>query len=312
MAGVRRVVITGGAGFIGSHLAEHFCALGVEVTVLDSLRSGYRHNLNGLKVDLVEGSVTDAGLVSSVLAGADLVFHLAAMVSVPESLEKPGECVDINVHGTLNVLNAARLHQVRKVVLSSTCAVYGNDPAGPKNEAMRPAPISPYGITKLDGEYYLDLYRAHWGLGTASLRYFNVFGPRQDPKSQYAAVVPIFISRAAKNEDLYIHGDGEQTRDFIFVKDVVTANVQAASHAGTEGIYNVGRGHRVTINDLARKIVDLVGSRSRIKHVPGRAGEIRHSTADISRLTSTGWAPQTDLEAGLRQTVDFFTSRLAV
>ena len=239
--GVRKVLVTGGAGFIGSHICEFWREHGVEVVVLDNLRSGYERNLEGLGVSLVKGSVTDRDLVMEVAAGADFIFHLAAMVSVPESMLKPGECVDVNVHGTLSVLDAARKHGVRKVVLSSSAAIYGDDPEVPKRETMRPAPLSPYGITKLDGEYYLAMYAREFKVPTVSLRYFNVFGPRQDPRSQYAAVVPIFIHSAVHGQDLVIFGDGGQTRDFIFVKDVVQGQ-RAGGDLDTDHVRHVQRG----------------------------------------------------------------------
>ncbi|MHB2019253.1 MAG: SDR family oxidoreductase [Candidatus Xenobia bacterium] len=306
-----RVLITGGAGFIGSHIAQHWCDAGAEVLVLDSLRSGHRHNLDALAVRFVEGSITDRELVTTLAEGVDYIFHLAALVSVPESMEKPWDCVDINVNGLLNVLEAARRHQVKKVVHSSSAACYGDDPTVPKLESMRPAPISPYGITKLDGEYYLEMYRREYGVPTTSLRYFNVFGPRQDPKSQYAAVVPIFIERALQSLEIKIYGDGEQTRDFIFVKDVVAANVHAATTPAMSGTYNVGRGGRMTVNELAQTIIGLTRSTSTINHLPERPGDIRHSMADVTRLTSTGWQPRFSLEDGLHSTVEFFARQLA-
>ncbi|MEW6281863.1 MAG: SDR family NAD(P)-dependent oxidoreductase [Candidatus Eremiobacterota bacterium] len=304
-----KVLVTGGAGFIGSHIAAHFLSQGAEVVVLDSFRSGSRRNLEELPgARLVEASVTDPGAVLSAARGADYVFHLAAMVSVPESLEKPEECVDINVVGTLNVLRAARSHGCRKVVLSSSAAVYGDDPELPKRESMRPCPRTPYGITKLDGEYYLEMARTEWGVPTVSLRYFNVYGPRQDPRSQYAAAIPTFASRALKGEDVSIYGDGLQTRDFIYVRDVVAANVLAATNSAMWGTFNVAGGKAVTILELAREIVRRVGSPSRILHGPERPGDIRHSVADVGRIRGFGFEPEIALREGLAATLDFFAS----
>jgi UDP-glucose 4-epimerase len=295
-----KVLITGGAGFIGSHIARYFLEAGHEVVVLDSLRSG-RCNVD--ESILTRGSVTDYELVDRLMAGVRHVFHLAALVSVPESLEKPHECVDINVQGTLNVLRAARRHGVEKVVLSSSAAVYGDDPELPKRESMRPAPKTPYAVTKLDGEYYLAMAAAEWGVPTVSLRYFNVYGPGQDPASQYAAAVPIFVQRARQGERITIFGDGSQTRDFIHVRDVVAANVLAASRPDLTGVYNVARGESLTILELARKIVALMGSSSEIVHGPERPGDIRHSLADVTRLRQTGFTPTVTLEVGLRETL---------
>jgi UDP-glucose 4-epimerase len=298
------ILVTGGAGFIGSHIVEHFHR-DHRVTVLDSLRSGYRKNVDPFDVDFVEGSVTDEGLVDKVTEGVDYVFHLAALVSVPESMEKPGETVRINTIGILNVLEAARRHGVKKVVLSSSAAIYGDNPKVPKIEDMLPEPKSPYAVTKLDGEYYLKMFHQEYGLETVSLRYFNVFGPRQDPKSQYAAAIPIFMARALRNEDLTIFGDGEQTRDFIFVKDVVKANVLATT-PGVTGLYNVARGEKITINDLARRIIEMTGSSSKIVYTSERPGDVKHSLADTARIRSLGFVPSASREEGLSETVAYF------
>lgn len=305
---IQKVLITGGAGFIGSHIAEYFArtpdAERPQVFILDNLRTGMIENLHGIEAQFVDGSVADADAVHRLAEGADVIFHLAAMVTVPESMQMPKACVDVNVQGTLNVLDAARAHRVGKVVFSSTCAVYGDGPISPKREDMMPVPLSPYGVTKLDGEHYLDIYRREYGLSTVSLRYFNVFGPRQDPRSQYAAVIPIFIQRAMQGEDLFIYGDGEQTRDFVFVSDVVAANVLAATSAGMMGTYNVAQGQPITINALAHEIKAAIGSTSRIKHASERPGDIRHSTADISKIAAAGFKPRVGFKEGLRRTIE--------
>jgi UDP-glucose 4-epimerase len=302
-----KILITGGAGFIGSNIAEHF-HLSDSVMVLDNLRSGFERNLDGLKVRFIRGSVTDKAAVLDAAAGADYIFHLAAMVSVPESVEKPGETVDLNVHGTLNVLEAARTHGVKKVVISSSAAIYGDNPIVPKVESMLPEPKSPYAITKLDAEYYANMYTSEFKTPVVCLRYFNVFGPRQDPKSQYAAAVPIFIARAIRNQDITIYGDGEQTRDFVYVKDVVAANELAARSSAT-GVYNIACGGRITINDLAKNIIAITGSSSKILYAPERAGDVKHSQADISRASAIGFRPQYSLERGLKPTIDYLTTR---
>ncbi len=303
-----KVVVTGGAGFIGSHIVEHWLGQGADVHILDSFRSGKRENAALFpKAVLHEGSICDRDLTFKVIEGADYVHHLAALISVPESMEKPQECLDINVTGLLNVLDAARQYGVKKVVHSSSAAVYGDNPVSPKKEEMRPEPKSPYGITKLDGEYYLRLYYESYGLGTASLRYFNVFGPRQDPNSAYAAAIPIFVARALKNEPLVIFGDGEQTRDFVFVKDVVQANVKAATTPEANDVYNVARGSSITIRELCELIIETTGSSSTIRHEAERPGDIKHSLASVQRgREALKFEPQYDLIEGLKQTIHYF------
>ncbi|MBS2034658.1 NAD-dependent epimerase/dehydratase family protein [bacterium] len=306
----QKIVITGGAGFIGSHLADACCRLPgqPEVVVLDNLRSGRRANLernqHHSNFRWVEGSICDAPLVEQVCAGADWIFHLAAMISVPESLLNPRECVELNVNGTLNVLEAARKHGAKKVVLSSSAAIYGDDPELPKHEKLRPAPQTPYGITKLDGEYYLEMYRREYALPTVSLRYFNVFGPHQDPTSQYAAAVPIFIKKALAGETIGIFGDGQQTRDFVYVADVAAANLWVAQHSDLSGVFNVATGSTVTILELAQTIRTLLGSTSTIQHLDPRPGDIRASWSDPGKLFSTGFRPSHDLASGLKLTLE--------
>jgi UDP-glucose 4-epimerase len=304
-----RVLITGGAGFIGSHLVEHFQGRADEIVVLDSLRSGHRHNLDGLTHTFIEGSVTDPAAVARAMQGINLVFHLAAMISVPESMERPRECVDINVTGLLHVLEAAASAGVKKLVLASSAAVYGDNPVVPKSEDMTPEPKSPYAITKLDGEYYLDMFRREGRLNTASLRFFNVFGPRQDPASAYAAAVPIFIRKALAGEDLTIFGDGGQTRDFIHVKDIVAALDHAATRPDLTGTFNVGYGRSMTVNELAAGIVRLSDSSSSITHLPERAGDVRHSRASIDKLLATGFRHVSSLDQGLAETLAFFSRK---
>ena len=303
-----KVVITGGAGFIGSHIAEYWNDQNAEVHVIDNLRSGFTKNIKNFpNVILHQGSITDKALTIDVLQGADYVFNLAALISVPESLEKPEECLDINVKGLLNVLDAAKVNGVKKVVHSSSAAVYGDDPRLPKEVTMRPKPQTPYGITKLDGEYYLQMYYDQYGLNTASLRYFNVFGPRQDPKSQYAAAIPIFVYKALKNEPIIIYGDGEQTRDFIYVKDVVQANVLAAETKDAIGVFNVANENAISINELARLIIETTGSSSQIVYKETRPGDIKHSLASIKETRkSLNFNPSHDLLSSLKTTVKYF------
>ena len=304
----KRALVTGGAGFIGGHLCRGLLDAGVEVVVLDNLRTGRLSNLEDLPVRLVRGCITDRAAVREAVAGCEAVFHLAALVSVPESMERVHDCVSLNVTGLLTVLEEAAAAGARKLVLSSSAAIYGDDPEVPKREDMRPAPKSPYAITKLDGEYYCALFTATGRLETACLRYFNVFGPRQDPRSAYAAAVPIFIRRALAGQPVTIYGDGGQTRDFVFVKDVVSANIFAARTRGLSGVFNVGYGGSVTIRELAERIVAQTGGSSRIEHAETRAGDVRHSLASADKLRSTGWTPGYDLSRGLAETLSWYRS----
>jgi UDP-glucose 4-epimerase len=303
-----KILVTGGSGFIGSHIAEHYQGKAEEIRVLDNLRTGYRRNLDGLDCTFIEGSVTDRELVRKAVQGVDYIFHLAALVSVPESMAKPGECVDINVHGLLNVLEEASAAGVKKLVFASSAAVYGDNPTVPKLESMLPEPKSPYAITKLDGEYYLGMFQSEGRLETAAIRFFNVFGPRQDPKGAYAAAVPIFIEKAIKGEDITVFGDGEQTRDFIYVKDIVGALTFAAETPGVTGVFNAGYGGQITINRLAGQLVANAGSASKVLHAPERPGDVKHSRASADKLIAAGWKPQHTLEEGLDATFEYFKS----
>lgn len=303
-----KVVVTGGAGFIGSHIVEYWLNENAEVHVLDNLRSGYLSNIESFsKVIFHKGSITNRDLVFQVLNKADYVHHLAALVSVPESIEKPHECFEINVDGLINVLDASKEFGIKKVVLSSSAAIYGDNPVSPKTTDMKPEPKSPYGITKLDGEYYLNMYQQMFELGTISLRYFNVFGPRQDPKSQYSAAIPIFIDRALKNQPIYIYGDGTQTRDFIFVKDVVEANILAATKNDAFGVFNVANGSTTTINEIVNLIMKITNSKSVIVYQKKRAGDIQNSLASISDTKEKlNFNPKTSLHDGLEETIKYF------
>jgi len=303
-----KIVVTGGAGFIGSNIAEYWNNNGQEVVVIDNLRSGYASNIEKFEnVTLIKESITKRDAVFDSLKNADYVFNLAALVSVPESIDKPLECVDINVKGLINLLDACKEHKVKKIVHSSSAAVYGDKPELPKIVSMVPAPKTPYAITKLDGEYYLNMYKEQYGLNTLSLRYFNVFGPRQNPKSQYAAAIPIFIEKALNNENITIYGDGKQTRDFIFVKDVVKANVLGAENERINGVFNVACGNSITIEKLALKIIELTGSNSKIIFEQERKGDIKFSLASIERTKEQlGFSPDVKLEQGLLKTISYF------
>jgi UDP-glucose 4-epimerase len=300
-----KILVTGGAGFIGSHIVEYFQGK-AEVRVLDNLRSGFKRNLSGFECEFIEGSILDREVVRGAVAGVDYIFHLAAMISVPESMQKPIECDEINTKGMLIVLEEAARVGVKKLVFSSSAAIYGDNPTVPKLENMLPEPKSPYAVTKLDGEFYCKIFSDEGRLSTTCLRYFNVFGPRQDPKSQYAAAVPIFVDRALKNQPITIFGDGEQTRDFIYVKDVAAANAFFAMTSRETGVFNIACGKRITINELAKMICHLTGSRSEIRHAPERAGDVKHSCASIDKVCGEGFVLAENQEYNLWQTIEFF------
>lgn len=306
---MKKYVITGGAGFIGSHIAENLSKEGHQVTIIDSLRTGFEHNLNGLNVDFIKGDIRNENLVNEAVKGANGIFHLAALVSVPESLLKIRECIEINTIGTINILEAAKNNADCKVVLSTSAANYGNNPVLPKVETMFPEPMTPYAITKLGGEYYLKMYLDQYQVPTASLRYFNVFGARQNPESAYAAAVPIFINKALQNEPITIYGDGSQTRDFIYVKDVVKANI-LASQKGSE-TYNVALGHSTSVLELAEKIIKITNSKSQIKFLDERPGDIKHSKANPEKFNQLGFKPEYTIDKALEETILFYEQELA-
>ncbi|MFI3243538.1 MAG: NAD-dependent epimerase/dehydratase family protein [Akkermansia sp.] len=303
-----KILITGGSGFIGSHICEHYQDKAEEIRILDNLRTGYRKNLDGLKHTFIEGSITDRELVAKAVEGVDYIFHMAALVSVPESMTKIRECLDLNVNGLLTVLEEATKAGVKKVVLASSAAIYGDNPIVPKVETMYPEPKSPYGITKLDGEYYMDMYRTTGQINTGCCRFFNVFGPRQDPKGAYAAAVPIFIEKALKGEDISVYGDGEQTRDFIYVKDIVGALAFVAENPEVTGVNNVGYGDQMTINTLAEMIISASGSSSKVLHMPERPGDVKHSRSCADKLRNAGWKPAYTMQEGLAATLAYFKS----
>ncbi len=303
-----RVLITGGSGFIGSHLAESFQGE-AEVRVLDNLTTGHRPNLTGLDVDFRQGCILDEKALQAAMSGVDYVFHLAAMVSVPLSVQHPAACEDANGVGVVRVLEAAAQAGVRKVFFASSAAIYGDNPSVPKTEAMLPEPKSPYAITKLQGEHWCRFYHDEGRVQTAALRFFNVFGPRQDPAGAYAAAVPIFIEKALKGEPITIFGDGSATRDFIYVKDIVAAIRHVTLTDHLTGVRNAGYGGTITVKALAEKIVGLAESSSEIRYLPERPGDVKHSRAAVEALAATGFQPVSNLEAGLAATLEFFRHR---
>jgi len=308
---MKKTIVTGGAGFIGSHLAEELVKKGYHVIILDDLSTGKKDNIAHViqkdNVEFVQGSILDRHLLEQTFKGVDFVFHQAAIPSVPRSIENPIASHEVNITGTLNVLLAARDNGIKKVIYASSSSVYGDTPTLPKHEAMQPNPQSPYALTKLVGEYYCCIFHQIYDLPAICLRYFNVYGPRQDPNSQYAAVIPTFITRVSQDKPPIIYGDGEQTRDFTFVKDVIKANIIGAE-SNASGIFNIGRGENSTLNDLAKIIISIMGKDLKSEYQPPRPGNIKHSLADISRARAIGYEPQYSLEEGLRETIRRLTS----
>jgi UDP-glucose 4-epimerase len=305
----KRVAITGGAGFIGSNLA-HELATDNAVIIIDDLCTGRVENIAGLtgkeNVTFIQGSILDLHLLEDAFKGVDFVFHEAAIPSVPRSIEDPLSTNEVNISGTLNVLIAARDNKVRKVVFASSSSVYGDTPSLPKKEDMTPNPQSPYALTKLVGEYYCHFFHQIYELPTMCLRYFNIYGPRQNPDSQYAAVIPRFITRCLQENPPIIYGDGNQTRDFTFIQDAIQANIIAAESNAT-GIFNIGTGSNATINGLAEVIVRIMGRDLQPIYQEPRVGDIRNSLADVSRARAIGYEPRYSLEDGLRETVGRFS-----
>jgi len=304
-------LVAGGAGFIGSNIATHLVAQGQRVRVLDNLLTGKRANLAALgsKVEFIEGDLRDTAAVQRAVAGVAYVLHLGALPSVPRSVADPQLSHEINVNGTLNLLIAARDAKCRRVVFSSSSSVYGDTPTLPKHEAMAPSPLSPYAVQKQTGEYYCRIFWQLYGLETVSLRYFNVFGPRQDPQSEYAAVIPKFITRILAGQSPTIFGDGQQSRDFSHVENVVAANL-AACVAPTEACgeaFNIACGGRITLLDLVQTINQATGKNVAPKFDPPRAGDILHSQADISKAERLlGWKPAINFADGIAKTIEWY------
>ena len=304
-------LVTGGAGFIGSHIASALSASGARVRVLDDLSTGHRENLDeiGGDVDFIQGSVADESLLAKTLEGVELVFHEAAIPSVPRSVEAPRQSHIASVDGTFSLLLAARDAGVRRVVYAASSSAYGDQPTLPKDEEMRPDPLSPYAVAKLVGEYYCQVFTRVYGLETVSLRYFNVFGPRQDPGSQYSGVVSRFISALLSGERPVIYGDGEQSRDFTYIDNVVAANLNAATSTGASGkVINVANGERVTLNQLLTELKELTGKQDvTAEYLEPRVGDVRHSLADITMAREfLGYESKVDLREGLKRTIDWW------
>lgn len=307
---MKRYLVTGGAGFIGSHIVDALVQRGEFVRVLDNFSSGRRENIahNLEHIEVFEGDLTDLETVRQAVAGVDYVLHLGAIPSVPRSVAAPLASHAANATGALHVLIAAREAGVRRVVYSSSSSVYGNSPTLPKHEAMPTQPLSPYAVSKLAGENYGSAFHEVYGLPTVSLRYFNVFGPRQDPTSEYAAVIPKFITAMLRGEAPIIYGDGLQSRDFTYVANVVAANLLACEHDQAIGqVFNVALGDRVTLLELVEALNAILGTRLQPRFEVERPGDVKHSQADIARVqTLLGFAEVLDFRQGLRETVDWF------
>ncbi|HUQ32881.1 MAG TPA: SDR family oxidoreductase [Pyrinomonadaceae bacterium] len=305
------VLVTGGAGFIGSHLAETLAAGGARVRIIDDLSTGHRENLEGIKgdIDFLQASLADEKALLRALEDVELIFHEAAIPSVPRSVKNPVETHVACVDATFSLLNAARMNGVRRVVYAASSSAYGDQPTLPKDEEMRPDPLSPYAVAKLVGEYYCQVFTRAYNLETVCLRYFNVFGPRQDPSSEYSGVISRFISALLSREQPVIYGDGEQSRDFTYIADVVAANIRAAeTTAGVGRVINFARGERTTLNQLLGLLKGITGRTDvEVEYREPRMGDVRHSQADITRARQMlGYEPQTSLEEGLRLTIEWW------
>lgn len=304
-------LVTGGAGFIGSHIASALVESGATVRVIDNLSTGYEKNIEaiGADVDFVKADVADEQTLNKILSDVELIFHEAAIPSVPRSVDRPTETHKASVDATFKLLLAARDRRVRRVVYAASSSAYGDQPELPKSEDMKPAPLSPYAVAKLVGEYYCQVFTRVYGLETVSLRYFNVFGPRQDPTSEYSGVISRFMSALISEEQPVIYGDGEQSRDFTYISNVVEANLRAAESSRAVGeIINIANGHRTTLNELLDAMKAVTGkTNASARHEAPRAGDVRDSLADLTRARALlGYEPRVSLEDGLRLTFDWW------
>ena len=303
-------LITGGAGFIGSNIAKRLVRDGESVRVIDNFSTGEKNNIDEIKdkIDIIEGDIRDTESVLKAVKDVDFIIHQAALPSVPRSIKDPITANDVNVTGTLNLLNATKNSKIKRFVYASSSSVYGDTPILPKREDMPPNPQSPYAVTKLTGEYYCSVFYKVYGLPTVSLRYFNVFGPFQDPESQYAAVIPKFINAVLHHNSPVVYGDGEQSRDFTFIDNVVDANILSCRNDKSSGkVFNIACGNRYTLNRLLTEVSYLTGNKANPQFVEPRAGDIRHSQADISSARELiGYRPKVDFREGLKRTVEWY------
>ncbi|WP_296866311.1 NAD-dependent epimerase/dehydratase family protein [uncultured Methanobrevibacter sp.] len=307
----KKILITGGLGFIGSYIADELIDEN-EVLIIDNKSTGKVENLQNINhenLTLIEKDLNDADL-DDILTDVDYVFHLAAMASVPLSIENPSECIENNMDATIKLINACKNNNVKKIIFSSSSSVYGDNTNIPLKESEYPLPKSPYAASKASGELFLKTYYEAYGLNYISLRYFNVFGPKQDKNSQYAAVIPNFITALLEGEQPIIYGDGEQTRDFIYIRDVVNANIKAAE-SDYNGIINVASGKKTTINELYKIISETLGSDIEPKYLPERKGDIKHSLADVNNMKKIDYKVNlNDFENQLKETINWFKTKL--
>jgi len=308
-----RFLVTGGAGFIGSNLVHVLLHAGHEVRVLDNFSTGKQENVASLRsdIELIEGDIRDLGTCRQAVNGVEFVLHQAALGSVPRSIADPLATHESNVNGTLNMLIAAKEQNVRKIVLAGSSSAYGDTPVLPKVESMTPLPLSPYAVSKLVSEYYASVFYKVYGLDTICLRYFNVFGPRQNPDSQYAAVIPRFVTKLMRDEAPEIHGDGEQSRAFTYIDNVLQANLLAceAGQAASGQVFNIACTERITLNELFARLKQLLGKDIEPTYTSVRQGDVKHSLADISLAHALlGYDPKVDIAEGLERTVSWYRS----
>lgn len=309
-----RFMVTGGAGFIGGHICEMLVEKGSEVVVYDNLSTGNLDNLSSIKdkIEFINGDICDYNTLFKAMDGVDFVIHHAAEISVFKSLTDPVFAANVNVMGTVNVLQAAKENKVKRCTLASSSAIYGDTGTDAQREDFLPKPLSPYGASKICDEYYYSVFSQIYDMETVALRYFNVFGPRQNPKSQYAAVIPIFIDRITKGQEIYINGDGSQTRDFVFVKNVAEANYLACTVQNISGeVFNIASNNSITINNLAEKLIDISGKKVEIIHRDPVVGDIKYSVANIEKATTRlGYEPKISFDEGLKITYDYFQNKM--